>query len=440
MQPVKPPSQAARAVSVTAKMTYMSAPPEEEVPLEAPDIINNINNTIDTQLKDTTSTALKKVDKEPVEKPVEKPIEKVVEKPSIVEQKHDPDWAPPSGSVENNSEEIEWPCNFCPKRFQKIKFLTSHHRNKHPDETLIPKKVYQCQECPRFFTAKKSLRNHTVNHLKRKTAVQCNICNEMVDTQKELKEHMKGHTEVKVENSVAIARNLELIKQNTQQNDSTEVEEDIDEDVEEDVDDIEVQDESLTMDVTDEIFSSIVEADGFDESTLDEALDNLEDKNDSENADMSITSCFVPVEETPLVVAPPDVVVPKETIEVPMDAAEAEEEDWYDEEWTCGNCPKRFAAEKFLNSHHTNKHNELTKITKKVFACRDCSKSFAILRNMKNHRAVHNKGIKCDQCDMEFRETKELNKHTRTFDHSLGARIDISDVHQRSETINPTFK
>ena len=104
------------------------------------------------------------------------------------------------------------------------------------------------------------------------------------------------------------------------------------EDVEEDVDGVEVQDESLAMDVTDEIFSSIVEAEGFDETTLDEALDNLDDNNDSENADMSITSCFVPVEETPLVVAAPEVLVPKEATEVPMDAAEAEEEDWYDEE------------------------------------------------------------------------------------------------------------
>ena len=118
------------------------------------------------------------------------------------------------------------------------------------------------------------------------------------------------------------------------------------------------------MDETDEIFSSIVEAEGIEEDTLDEAPNNSDDDNDSENADVSITSCFAPVEETTLVLAETmvpmdDTEVPMKSTEVPIEAAEAEEEDWYDEEWTCGNCPKRFAAEKFLLSHHANKHKEL---------------------------------------------------------------------------------
>ena len=390
-----------KTLAVTAKMTYKSLPDEEQAPACAPDVVPEKKEK-KQKLKETKEAA----------------------KEEAKEEK-DPDWTPDSGKDnpqtkvldDENEIEIEWPCSFCQKRFQQLKFLQVHHRNKHQDQTLVQKKVFQCQECPRFFTVKKSLLNHKAKHLRKKQTV-CNVCNAVFETPSELKEHVISH-DLKMENPIAVAKNREILKKMKESEENVETEEIIFEHVEPQS---HVSKEN-EMKVTDEIFNAIVEsgAEPFDmEVSENEGTDSA---SLDESAEISLSTFFPNI-----VSSENNEVVAKKAGDTPAENPSAEKEDWYDEEWTCGNCPKRFAGEKFLDTHHNNKHKDLTKLFKKVYACKECPKSFAILKNLRNHRNIHANGIKCDQCGMEFNTTLKLNKHMKDFDHSLGARIEETKV------------
>ena len=223
-------------------------------------------------------------------------------------------------------EEVEWPCVFCQKRFSAAALLLLHHREAHKDETVVKKRVFQCQQCPRFFKGMKSFVKHKDLHLEESKCEKCDkTFKNVIGLKGRIKAHMKSHSN---ENAFAISKNQELIKD-----------------------------------------------DKHPEKTMEEIPMIIED-------------------ETNVV----DV---------------SSEETWYDEEWACGLCPKRFSGENFLTGHHQRKHAEEAQKSKKVFACRECPKSFAVLKNIMSHRSTHGMPSKCDQCNIEFTNIEALREHMK---------------------------
>ena len=221
------------------------------------------------------------------------------------------------------AEEVEWPCGFCQKRFSPVARLLVHHEEAHKEKAIVKKRVFQCQQCPRFFKGMKSFVKHKDMHSEES---KCENCDKTFKNAIGLKVHLKTHTKsYSNENAFAISKNQELIIMNKKHSE-----------------------ESMEGETP-----MIVEggANGFDT--------------------------------------------------------------WYDEEWACGLCPKRFSGESFLKGHHQRKHAEESETSKKVFACRECPKSFAILKNMMSHRVAHSVETKCDQCNVDLTNGEALKEHMK---------------------------
>jgi len=270
--------------------------------------------------------------------------------------------------------DTEWSCNYCSKRFQKKKFLKSHHNKKHPEKSLSLKKLFQCQDCPREFTSKKPFAKHRDKHLNEKVGNDVKV------------QVISSHKKSTVENGAAIEKNLQFLKtpQSTVETeiDSTDIEEvaggfedaaELTEDVQKALENTGIDEgfhpEPLNMDVSDypayEEEQNIVLVDS-------ESIQNIPESR-AEEISLDINQTLA--EEN---------------------VSTVEDESQYREEWICGLCTKRFSGEKFVNTHMEKKHaGEAGKI-KKVFACcvdDYCEKSFAILKNMKNHLSVHSSEV-----------------------------------------------
>ena len=202
------------------------------------------------------------------------------------------------------ADEVEWPCAFCQKRFATVDLLMIHHEEVHRGETMVAKRVFQCQQCPRFFKEKKSFTKHKSMHSE---GSKCGQCDKTFKNAIGLKIHTKSHTkEQSRKNVLKISKNR-------------------------------------------------VEA-------------MMENKNPEEQ--------IVETIEKPMMITEDDSVTGEET--------------WFDEEWVCGLCPKRFTGEDFLKGHLERKHAaEESGDHKKVFACRKCPKSFATLETTMSHRSAH---------------------------------------------------
>ena len=242
-------------------------------------------------------------------------------------------------------EEIEWPCGFCQKRFTAVDLLRLHHKEAHREEKMVKKRVFQCQQCPRFFKGMKSFVKHKDMHLEENKCEKCDkTFKNAIGLKGRIQAHMKTHSN---ENVFAISRNQELI--------------------------MDVKHPEKTM---------------AEIPIVMEGLPMIIEDDSNDVAVGVISEEIVPVG-----------VLTKET--------------WYDEEWACGLCPKRFTGENFLTGHHQRKHGEELQKSKKVFACRECPKSFAILKNMESHRTTHSMPTKCDQCNVEFTNMEALREHMK---------------------------
>ena len=225
-------------------------------------------------------------------------------------------------------EEVEWPCAHCQKRFSAVALLLLHHKEAHREETIVKKRVFQCQQCPRFFKGMKSFVKHKDLHSEENKCEKCDkTFKNVIGLKGRMKAHMKTHSN---ENTFAISKNQELMVDDKHQ-----------------------------------------------EKTMEEIPMIIEDESNAVAVD---------------VIA---------------------EERWYDEEWACGLCPKRFSGESYLTGHNQRKHAEEPEKWKKVFACRECPKSFAILKNMTSHRSAHSVSTKCDQCNVEFTSSQTLREHMK---------------------------
>jgi len=295
----------------------------------------------------------KKAKKLKTEKIVEEIIKPVLESPVKVDVVEKPT------QIEKEEIEVEWPCTYCPKRFQQMKFLTNHHNNKHPEQTLVQKKIFQCQECPKFFTSRKPFTKHNSKH-------------------KNKEEKTRPKPKPKIENDAAIERNLQFIKQ-----------------IEAEVDTLENEEQGGTLE------ENVEETEDSQETPLFPGPDaNTETEPVFMDVSESTTTVEEEEEEDNLVIVEPEVCVniPEETTIDENQTAEeenvpnvTEEEVWYREEWICGLCTKRFSGETFVNTHFENKHVGEAKKSKKVFACiiDDCTKAFQILHKMKSHLRIH---------------------------------------------------
>jgi len=278
--------------------------------------------------------------------------------------------------------EVEWPCNYCSKSFQQINFLEDHHNMKHPEQSLVEKKIFQCQSCPKFFTTRKPFNKHKGKHLIGKGGLRhCKKCSEVFNGTKDLMVHIKSsHPKSNIENTAAIERNLQLIK--TFENKA-------DEHL------LESEYESVTFDDATEATQGLQEArkpgttsdSGTGPKSLyleasesvGESRTPFEDGNNFRPVE-SQTSENVPVGKSGKVSSG----LPEESL-----TSALEENVWYQEEWICGLCAKIFSGENFVNIHLEKKHIGETKRSTKIFACKKCTKSFAVLQNMEAHLRTH---------------------------------------------------
>uniref|UniRef100_A0AAG5DC24 Protein krueppel n=1 Tax=Anopheles atroparvus TaxID=41427 RepID=A0AAG5DC24_ANOAO len=79
-------------------------------------------------------------------------------------------------------------CETCGKRFLR-KSLLATHRESHKDE------VYNCDECGRQFSHRKTWHNHVVRHMAMRTGqFKCNVCDKVFGSKSRLVRHLQVHT------------------------------------------------------------------------------------------------------------------------------------------------------------------------------------------------------------------------------------------------------
>ncbi|KAJ1520397.1 hypothetical protein ONE63_003532 [Megalurothrips usitatus] len=80
-------------------------------------------------------------------------------------------------------------------------------------------------------------------------------------------------------------------------------------------------------------------------------------------------------------------------------------------DFTCSTCSKVFKHKRSLARHIREKHNEAPK----DLACAKCTKKFKNERTLVQHiKNVHeNKGVRCGECGVQFRQVRELITHQR---------------------------
>lgn len=244
--------------------------------------------------------------------------------------------------------DTEWPCNYCSKRFQKKKFLKNHHQKKHPEKSLTLKKHFQCEDCTREFTSRKPFAKHRNKHLIEKEGTNLKV--------QILSSHIKPTVECEINGT-----DIEEIPGDLE--DAAELTEDVQKALENAKITTGFDPEPFNMDVS--------EYPAFEEEQNILQVDSRSIKNMPEPPTAEISNQALAEKDVPSI---------------------AQDESLYREEWICGLCTKRFSGEKFVNTHMERKHAGEAGKTKKVFACcvdDDCEKSFAILKNMKNHLSVH---------------------------------------------------